>query len=149
QIAISASDTVKEFDIVPRVAMLSFSNFGSAPYPQSVKVKEAVEIVRSVRPDIIIDGELQADTAVDPQELERDFPFSSIQGGANVLVFPNLEAGNIAYKLMAKIGQATVIGPILMGMKKPIHVLQRGSTVEEIINMTAIAVVEANGKSAK
>ncbi|MFO7444806.1 MAG: NADP-dependent malic enzyme [Ignavibacteriaceae bacterium] len=148
QIAISASDTVKEFDIVPRVAMLSFSNFGSAPYPQSVKVKEAVEIVRSVRPDIIIDGELQADTAVDPQELERDFPFSSIQGGANVLVFPNLEAGNIAYKLMSKIGQATVIGPILMGMKKPIHVLQRGSTVEEIINMTAIAVVEANGKSA-
>ncbi len=146
EIAISTADTVKQFDIVPRVAMLSFSNFGSAPYPQSNKVKEAVQLIKKLRPDLIVDGEMQADTAVVPQILEKDFPFSSIKGGANVLVFPTLEAGNIAYKLMARIGQATVIGPILMGMKKPIHVLQRGATVDDIINMTAIAVVEANHK---
>jgi malate dehydrogenase (oxaloacetate-decarboxylating)(NADP+) len=146
-IAISSADTVKEFDIVPKVAMLSFSNFGSAVYPQTVKVKEAVEIVHKLRPDIIIDGEMQADTAVTPHMLENQYPFSNIKGSANVLVFPNLESANIAYKLMANLGQSTVIGPILIGMNKPIHVLQRGATVDEIINMTAIAVVEANHKN--
>ena len=146
EIAISAADTVKEFDIIPKVAMLSFSNFGSAKYPESQKVKKAVEIVKNQRPDIILDGEMQADTAVVSEIMDNDFPFSPIRGGANVLIFPNLDAGNIAYKLMARIGQATVIGPILMGMKRPVHVLQRGATVDDIINMTAIAVVEANPK---
>ena len=144
QIAISAADTVREFDIVPKIAMLSFSNFGSALYPQSVKVKEATNIVKKLRPDLIIDGEMQADTAVVPEIREQDYPFSSLQGKSNVLIFPSLEAGNIAYKLMARIGQATVVGPILMGMKKSIHVLQRGATVDDIYNMTAIAVVEAS-----
>jgi len=143
EIAISAADTVQEFDIIPKVAMLSFSNFGSAPYPESIKVKNAVQIVKLKRPDIIVDGEMQADTAVVPEIIDNDYPFSSIKAGANVLIFPDLNSGNIAYKLMARIGQATVIGPILMGMKKPIHVLQRGATVDDIINMTAIAVVEA------
>ncbi|MDR3610777.1 MAG: NADP-dependent malic enzyme [Ignavibacteriaceae bacterium] len=149
QIAISAADTVREFDIVPKIAMLSFSNFGSAPYPQSVKVKEATQLVKKLRPDLIIDGEMQADTAVVPEIRAKDYPFSSLQGKSNVLIFPSLEAGNIAYKLMARIGQAVVVGPILMGMKKSIHVLQRGATVDEIYNMTAIAVVEAsiNAKS--
>ena len=146
EIAISAADTVQEFDIVPKVAMLSFSNFGSSPYPETIKVKNAVEIVKLKRPDIIVDGEMQADTAVVPEIIESDYQFSSIKGGANILVFPDLNSGNIAYKLMARIGQATVIGPILMGMKKPIHVLQRGATVDDIINMTAIAVVEAAPK---
>ncbi len=146
EIAISAANTIREFDIVPRVAMLSFSNFGSARYPESEKVKKAVELVKKLRPDIILDGEMQADTAVMPEIVEKDFPFSEIKGRANVLIFPNLDSGNIAYKLMARIGQATVIGPILMGMKKPIHVLQRGATVDDIINMTAIAVVQANHK---
>ncbi len=146
EIAISAADTVQEFDIVPKVAMLSFSNFGSSPYPETIKVKNAVDIVKLKRPDIIIDGEMQADTAVVPEIIENDYQFSSIKGGANILVFPDLNSGNIAYKLMARIGQATVIGPILMGMKKPIHVLQRGATVDDIINMTAIAVVEAETK---
>jgi len=146
-IAISSADTVKEFDIVPKVAMLSFSNFGSAVYPQTLKIKEAVEIVHKLRPDIIIDGEMQADTAVTPHMLDHQYPFSNIKGSANVLVFPNLESANIAYKLMANLGQSTVIGPILIGMNKPIHVLQRGATVDEIINMTAIAVVEANHKN--
>ena len=144
QIAISAADTVREFDIVPKIAMLSFSNFGSAPYPQSVKVKEATGIVKKLRPDLIIDGEMQADTAVVPEIREKDYPFSTLQGKSNVLIFPTLEAGNIAYKLMARIGQATVVGPILMGMRKSIHVLQRGATVDDIYNMTAIAVVEAS-----
>ncbi|GMR24988.1 MAG: NADP-dependent malic enzyme [Ignavibacteria bacterium] len=143
-ITLSAADTVKEFDIEPRIAMLSFSNFGSSQNPDSLKVKEAVKIVKQLRPDLMIDGEMQADTAVVPEIIENNFPFSDLKGKANVLIFPDLNSGNIAYKLMARIGQATVIGPILMGMRKPIHVLQRGATVDDIINMTAIAVVEAN-----
>ncbi len=146
EIAISAADTVQEFDIVPKVAMLSFSNFGSSPYPETIKVKNAVQIVKLKRPDIIIDGEMQADTAVVQEIIDNDYPFSNLKGGANILIFPDLNSGNIAYKLMARIGQATVIGPILMGMKSPIHVLQRGATVDDIINMTAIAVVEAAPK---
>ncbi|MGB5288597.1 MAG: phosphate acetyltransferase, partial [Ignavibacteriaceae bacterium] len=143
EIAVSAADTVKKFDVTPRIAMLSFSNFGSAPYPESIKVKVATDLVKQRRPDLIIDGEMQADTAVVPEIIQSDFPFSNLKGRANVLIFPDLNSGNIAYKLMARIGQASVVGPILMGMKKPIHVLQRGATVDDIINMTAIAVVEA------
>ena len=143
EIAITAADTVKEFDLDPRVALLSFSNFGSSKYPESLKVKKAVEIVKNLRPDLNVDGEMQADTALVHQIIEKDFPFSSLKGGANVLIFPDLNSGNIAYKLMARIGGATVIGPVLRGMKKPIHVLQRGATVDDIINMTAIAVVDS------
>jgi malate dehydrogenase (oxaloacetate-decarboxylating)(NADP+) len=146
EIAISAADTVKEFDLIPKIAMLSFSNFGSAPYPESIKVKEAVKLVRQKRPELIIDGEMQADTAVVPEILDKVFPFCSFKGKPNILIFPDLGSANIAYKLMARIGQATVIGPILMGMRKPVHVLQRGATVEDIIHMSAIAVVDANKK---
>ena len=147
EIAISTAETVKSFDIVPKIAMLSFSNFGSAPYPQAEKVAKAVQIVKNKRPDLMIDGEMQADTAVVPERLEAEFPFSTLKGSANVLIFPNLEAGNIAYKLFQRLTDATVIGPILTGMKKPVHVIQRGDTVGDIFNMTAIAVVEAeNGK---
>jgi len=149
EIAICAADTVREFDIIPKIAMLSFSNFGSAPYPDSIKVKDATRIVKQKRPDLIVDGEMQADSAVVPEIIEKNFPFSDLKGRANILVFPDLNAGNIAYKLMARIGQATVIGPILMGMRKPIHVLQRGATVDDIINMTAIAVVEAKKSTAR
>lgn len=143
EIAISAAESVKEFDIVPKIAMLSFSNFGSAPYPQSIKVSNAVKIIRQNRPDLIVDGEMQADTAVVAERMEKDFPFSTLKGGANVLIFPNLEAGNIAYKLLQRLTDATVIGPVLLGMKKPVHVIQRGDTVNDIINITAIAVVGA------
>ncbi len=149
EIAISAADTVKSFDIIPKIAMLSFSNFGSAKYPESVKVKDAVQKVKKLRPDLIIEGEMQADTAVVPEIVERDFPFVGFKGKANVLIFPDLNSGNIAYKLMARIGEATVVGPILMGMSKPVHVLQRGATVDDITNMTAIAVVEANNLKKK
>ncbi|MEW6193928.1 MAG: phosphate acetyltransferase [Bacteroidota bacterium] len=143
EIAISTADAVKKFDIVPKIAMLSFSNFGSAEYPQSIKVANAVKIVKEKRPDLMIDGEMQADTAVVPERLEHEFPFSTLKGNANVLIFPNLDAGNIAYKLFQRLTDATVIGPILMGMKKPVHVIQRGDTVSDIVNMTAVAVVEA------
>jgi malate dehydrogenase (oxaloacetate-decarboxylating)(NADP+) len=149
EIAISTAETVKAFDIDPRIAMLSFSNFGSASYPESDKVKDAVSIVHRLRPDLIVDGEMQADTALVPHILEKDFPFNNLKGGANVLIFPDLNSGNIAYKLMARIGEATVIGPVLQGMNKPVHILQRGSSVDDIINMTAIAVVEANRKEGK
>lgn len=147
EIAILTSDTVKEFDITPRVAMLSFSNFGSAPYPESIKVSQAAKMVKQLRPDLMIDGEMQADTATVPELLATTFLFTALKEKPNVLIFPTLDAGNIAYKLMARIGQATVIGPVLMGMKKPVHVLQREATVDDIINMTAIAVVDANRKS--
>ncbi len=143
EIAVSAAEMVKEFDIVPKIAMLSFSNFGSAPYPQTIKVADAVKIVRKKHPELIIDGEMQADTAVVPERMEQEFPFTSIKGGANVLIFPDLDSGNIAYKLLQRLTDATVIGPILLGMKKPVHVLQRGDTVNDIINITAIAVVGA------
>jgi len=143
EIAINAADAVKEFDIIPKIAMLSFSNFGSAPYPQTIKVSNAVKIVKQKRPDLIVDGEMQADTAVVAEKMGKEYPFSSLKGGANVLIFPTLEAGNIAYKLLQRLTDATVIGPILMGMKKPVHVIQRGDTVNDIINMTAIAVVGA------
>ena len=123
--------------------MLSFSNFGSVQNESSAKVKKAVELINKKRPDIIVDGEMQADTAIVPEIAETEFPFSNIKGDANVLVFPNLSAGNIAYKLFERLTDATVIGPILVGMSKPIHVLQRGATVDDIINMSAIAVVEA------
>jgi len=146
EIAISAADTVKEFDVKPKIAMLSFSNFGSARNPESIKIEKAVKIIKKLRPDLVVDGPMQADTATVPEIREKDYPFSELQGKSNILIFPNLESGNIAYKLMARIGQATVIGPVLMGMKKPIHVLQRGATVDDIINMTAIAVVDAQGK---
>ncbi|MBK7104966.1 MAG: NADP-dependent malic enzyme [Ignavibacteriae bacterium] len=143
EIAISAADTAKQFDIQPIVAMLSFSNFGSTHYPESTKVRDAVKIVNELRPDIIIDGEMQADTAVVPEILENEFPFAKIKGGANVLIFPNLDSGNIAYKLLDRLTESTVIGPILMGMKKPVHVLQRDVSVDDIINLSAIAAVEA------
>jgi len=144
EIAISTADTVENFDIVPKVAMLSFSNFGSSISPESIKVQQAVKIVKEKKPNLLIDGEMQADTALIPEIINKDYPFNSLKSRANILVFPDLNSGNIAYKLMARIGQATVIGPILMGMKKPVHVLQRNAPVEDIINMTAIAVVGAS-----
>jgi len=142
-IAILTAETVRRFDIEPRIAMLSFSNFGSVEHALSLKVKKATEIVKQKNPKLMIDGEMQADTAVVPEILEEDFPFSALKGGANVLIFPDLQSGNIAYKLLMRIGGAEAIGPILMGLQKSVHVLQRGCEVNDIVNMTAIGVVEA------
>lgn len=147
-IAILAADTVRRFGIEPRVAMLSFSNFGSAEHPRSVKVREAVEIVHRRRPALEIDGEMQADTAVWP-ELADEYSFSRVVGRANVLVFPSLEAANIAYKLLARLGGAEAMGPILMGLNAPVHVLQRGDDVDDIVNITAVAVIDAQEQAAE
>ncbi len=143
EIAVMAAAKARDFDVEPRVAMLSFSNFGSARHPLADRVRRAVEIVRAGNPELMIDGEMQADTAVVPEILEQAFPFSRLKGGANVLVFPNLESGNIAYKLLMRIGGAEAFGPILMGPSKPVHVLQRGCEVSDIVNMAAIAVVDS------
>jgi len=149
EIAICTAEMARRFDVEPRVAMLSFSNFGSTRHPLSEKVRLATELVRAREPGLMIDGEMQADTAVVPEIIEEDYPFSRLKGGANVLIFPDLEAGNIAYKLLNRIGGCEVIGPILMGMSRPVHVLQRGAEVNEIVNMAAIAVVEAQEAAAR
>lgn len=143
EIAILSADEAKNFNVIPRIAMLSFSNFGSVRHPLSKKVAEATKIVKKKRPDLEIDGEMQADTAVIPEILTGTYEFSDLKGMANVLIFPNLESGNIAYKLMHRLGGAEAIGPILMGVSKSIHVLQRNCEVNDIVNMTAIAVLDA------
>ncbi len=143
EIAISAAETAERFNVKPRVALLSFSNFGSARHPLADKIRKAVELVKKRAPELVIDGEMQADTAVTPEIIEQDYPFSSLKGGANVLIFPNLEAGNIAYKLLSRLGAAEAVGPILTGLSKPVHVLQRGAEVNEIVNVAAVAVVDA------
>jgi malate dehydrogenase (oxaloacetate-decarboxylating)(NADP+) len=143
EIALLAAEVATEFDIEPRVAMLSFSNFGSTKHPLAQKMRRAVELVLERNPDLMVDGEMMADTALSAETLANEYPFSQLQGGATVLVFPDLAAANIAYKIMMRIGGAESLGPILMGLSKPVHVLQRGATVEEIVNMAAIAVVDA------
>jgi malate dehydrogenase (oxaloacetate-decarboxylating)(NADP+) len=142
EIACLAADAARRFDIEPRIAMLSFSNFGSTRHPFAEKVRRAVEIVRERRPDLVVDGEMMADTAVVPELIEELYPFSRVRD-ANVLIFPNLEAANVAYKLLQRLGGAEAIGPVLLGMGKPIHVLQRGDEVRSIVNMASMAVVDA------
>ncbi|HEY57042.1 MAG TPA: NADP-dependent malic enzyme [Anaerolineae bacterium] len=142
EIAILAADFAKQLELEPRVALLSFSNFGSTPHPLSEKVRRAVEIIRQKRPDLAVDGEMQADTAVVPEIIEQRYPFSRVKD-ANVLVFPDLESANIAYKLLARLGKAEAIGPILLGMGAPVHVLQTGDEVRDIVNITAVAVMDA------
>nr|WP_231699443.1 phosphate acyltransferase [Limnochorda pilosa] len=142
-IAILAAERAKMLGVKPRIAMLSFSNFGSTPHPLAEKVRLATELVRDRRPDLAVDGEMQADTAVVPEILESEYPFSALKGGANVLVFPDLSSANIAYKLLQRLGGAEAIGPILMGTRKSVHVLQRGDDVEDIVNIACVAVMDA------
>ncbi|MEA3362513.1 MAG: NADP-dependent malic enzyme [Thermodesulfobacteriota bacterium] len=141
--AILAAKEVRKFDIEPKIAMLSFSNFGSTNHPLTTKVKKATALVKAQAPDLIVDGEVQANVALDPELTEIQFPFSMVKGDANVFIFPDLQSGNISYKLLNKLGGAETIGPILLGMSKPVHVLQRGDDVADIINMAAVAVVDA------
>jgi malate dehydrogenase (oxaloacetate-decarboxylating)(NADP+) len=134
QIAYAAARIVRTFGIEPRVAMLSFSNFGSVRHPDAEKVSRAVQLVRQRDPNLVIEGE--------------SYPFSALKEPANVLIFPNLSAGNIAYKLLNKLGGATAIGPILIGMRHPVHVLEHGADVQEIVNMAAVAVIDAQSRTA-
>jgi malate dehydrogenase (oxaloacetate-decarboxylating)(NADP+) len=143
EIAIMAAEKARRFNQEPRVAMLSFSNFGSTHHALSDKVRRAVEMVRQKAPGLMIDGEMQADTAVTPHIIDETYPFSTLKGGANVLIFPNLESGNIAYKLLQRVGGAEMIGPLLTGLSRPVHVLQRGSEVSDIVHVAAVAVVDA------
>lgn len=141
---------VKFFDVEPRIAMLSYSNFGSAKGEGTARIAEATRIVKSKYPDLKIDGEMQANIALNPDLQKELYPFSEIaEEGANTLIFPNLDSGNIAYKLAMEMGAAEAIGPVLMGMKKPVHVLQLGCSVRDIINMASIAVVDAQEYQAK
>jgi malate dehydrogenase (oxaloacetate-decarboxylating)(NADP+) len=142
EIALLSAEVAESFGLEPRVAMLSFSNFGSTRHPLTEKVRRATELVKQRKPELMVDGEMMADTAVVP-ELLAEYPFSTLRERANILVFPSLEAGNVAYKLMMRIGGAETLGPILIGLSKPVHVLQRGSTVEEIVDVAALAVVDA------
>jgi len=143
EIALCAAQEARRFDVVPRVAMLSFSSFGSTKHPLCDKVRKAVDLLHKADPTLIVDGEIMADAAVSPEILAQTYPFSSLQGGANVLIFPDLASANIACKLLTTIGGAETLGPILMGMTKPVHLLPRGAEVEEIVNVVAIAVVDA------
>jgi malate dehydrogenase (oxaloacetate-decarboxylating)(NADP+) len=149
EIALLSAQFARRLGVVPHLAMLSFSNFGSTRHPEAEKVREAVERVKRLSPGLVVDGEMQADTAVVPEILQKLFPFSSLQERANVLIFPDLNSANIAYKLLARLGGAEAIGPILLGMAKPVHVLQRGSEAAEIFNLTALAVVDAQERSAR
>jgi len=149
EIALCAAQEARRFDVVPRVALLSFSNFGSSPHPLTQKVRRALELVKQADPGLMVDGEMQADTAVVPAILETTYPFSTLKGGANVLIFPDLQSSNIAFKLLTRIGEATALGPILMGMSQPVHLLQRGAEVQDIVNIAALAVVQAQEVAAR
>ena len=145
EIASLAADFARQLEIEPRVAFLSFSNFGSTPHPLSDKVRKAVALTKSRRPDLHVDGEMQADTAVVTDIVESRYPFSAVKD-ANVLVFPSLESANIAYKLLARLGKAKAIGPILLGMGAPVQVLQTGDDVNDIVQIASVAVMDAMGR---
>ena len=143
-ITVLIEKTVRRFNVKPRVALLSYSNFGSNDGPTSIKVREAVKLLHQNHPTLVVDGELQANFALNSDLLKSNFPFSTLNGeAANTLIFPNLESGNIAYKMLQEVGNAEAVGPILLGMNKPVHVLQLDSSVREIVNMVTIAVVDA------
>lgn len=143
-IAVLLNSAVKRFNVKPRLALLSYSNFGSSDGTTPEKARAAAKILHRDHPDIVVDGEIQANFALNKTLMEDNFPFSNLKGKeANTLVFPTLEAGNIAYKLLQEVGNAEAVGPILLGMNKPVHVLQLDSSVREIVNMVTIAVVDA------
>jgi malate dehydrogenase (oxaloacetate-decarboxylating)(NADP+) len=149
-ITVLIEHSVRKFNVSPRVAILSYSNFGSNEGPIPEKTREAVNILHEKYPEMVIDGDMQANFALNSELLAENFPFSTLKGKpANTLIFPNLESGNIAYKLLQEMGGAEAVGPILLGLKKPVHVLQLGSSVREIVNMITIAVIDAQAKEVK
>jgi len=147
KIAQMTNYTMKMFGLDPVIAMISYANFGSSKDPHAVKVKEAVELLHKSNPDMIVDGELQSDFALNPEMLQKKFPFSRLAGKkVNALIFPNLDSANSNYKLLKELDNIESIGPIMLGMRKAVHILQLGASVEEIVNMSAIAVVDAQQK---
>lgn len=147
EIAINCANASRSLGMEPKIAMLSFSNFGSVKHPSAKKVAQAVEIVKQKEPNLIVDGEMQADTAVTPDIIKEYFPFSKLKGDANILIFPELHSANICYKLMERLANAELIGPILVGLKKPVNALTRGCSVENIVNTAAITALEIDSKT--
>jgi malate dehydrogenase (oxaloacetate-decarboxylating)(NADP+) len=146
-IALMVAKEVKHFNITPRIAMLSYSNFGSSDSPEARLVSDATKILKQRNPSLVVDGEMQGSLAFNKEILRDNYPFSElVNEDVNVLIFPNLTSGNVAYNLLKEVGGADAIGPILLGLKKPVHVLQLGSTVRNIINMALVAVVDAQLK---
>jgi len=146
-ITLLTADVVSSFNIKPRIAMLSYSNFGSSLSPEATLVRDAVAKIKQTHPDMVIDGEIQAGVAFNQELLKENYPFSDlVNESPNVLIFPNLAAGNIAYHLLQEVGGAEAVGPILLGLKKPVYVLQLGSNVRQIVNIIALSVVEAQVK---
>lgn len=150
KIALMTAKTVRMFGMEPIIAMVSYSNFGSSPNQSTSKVRDAVAFLHENYPDLIVDGEIQADFALNPDMLKAKFPFSKLAGKkVNTLIFPNLESSNITYKLLKELYKVDSIGPIMLGMEKPVHIFQLGASVEEMVNMSAVAVVDAQEKSKK
>ncbi len=147
EIALLVAEKVKRMDSVPKIAMLSFSNFGSTIHPLTEKVRKATEMLKQKSPDLIVDGEMMADTSMNPDVIAEFYPFSKLKERPNVLICPDLTSANIAYKLLSTLGGAVAIGPILLGIKKPVYLLGPGSMVDEIVNITAMAVFESQRKS--
>jgi malate dehydrogenase (oxaloacetate-decarboxylating)(NADP+) len=146
-IALQTATFAKHIGIRPRVAMVSFSNFSSNSHEESRQMAAAVELVREADPELEIDGEMQADTAIDEIKLREVYPFTRLTGPANILVFSRLSAANVAYKLLDRLGGADVIGPVLLGMAKPAHILQRGCSVQDIINLATVAAVDSQARN--
>jgi malate dehydrogenase (oxaloacetate-decarboxylating)(NADP+) len=147
EITLNVAKTIKKLKVQPRIALLSYSNFGSSPGPDSEKMAEAVKMLHDEAPQLIVDGEIQANFALNSELLLEKFPFSNlVNKEVNTLIFPNLSAGNISYKLLQQMTDSDAIGPILIGLRKSIHVVQLGASVREIINMVKVAVIDAQNK---
>jgi len=147
KIALMTAKTVRLFGMEPVIAMISYSNFGSSSNESAAKVSQAVSFLHKNHPEILVDGELQADFALNPEMLKNKFPFSKLAGKKiNTLIFPNLEAANITYKLLKELYKVDSIGPIMLGMDKPVHIFQLGASVEEMVNMVAVAIVDSKEK---
>jgi malate dehydrogenase (oxaloacetate-decarboxylating)(NADP+) len=144
------AEAVRNLGITPRIALLSYSNFGSSDSDETIKIRQAVQMLHEKYPDIIVDGEMQANFALNNELLQEQFPFSQLSNQkVNTLIFPNLASGNIAYKLMQEMGKFEAIGPILLGLKRPLHILQLGSSIREIVNLVSLAVVDAQNQERK
>jgi malate dehydrogenase (oxaloacetate-decarboxylating)(NADP+) len=148
-ITVQMADAVQGFGITPRVAMISYSNFGSVRHPDVTRIHRTIDMVRALRPELEIDGEMQPELALDPERRKQQFPFSKLARAANLLVFPSLASGNAAYQMMKVFGSATPVGPILLGVDKPVAAMQNDATVEEIVNMTAYVVLRAQQQQRK
>jgi malate dehydrogenase (oxaloacetate-decarboxylating)(NADP+) len=147
EITVNVAKFIRRLKVTPRIALLSYSNFGSSPGQDPEKMSKAVKILHETQPNLIVDGEMQANFALSPELMNEKFPFSTLANKeVNTLIFPNLSAGNIAYKLLQQTNELEPIGPILLGLRKSLHVLQLGASVREILSMIKIAVIDAQGQ---